>query len=233
MKRSFLLSALVLALAAAMPACGGGSGEGPKDPSDEKKDEGSGDPIADLKASVDGIQKEIDDLFAPIKNAEAVIDGVAKLPADLKAKGKAKFDPKKLMAEAAKIVDGGEVNIDALGLEAEAKATVTERFDKLKALVASIKALPEKVAALPGKFEELPKKLAAAVPAAAKAAAKAKAPFGVSAEDKKKAEEQVKMLEDYKTSIPQKIEGWKKDATDLPAKAKDLPAKMKAAFTAK
>jgi peptidoglycan hydrolase CwlO-like protein len=232
MKRSFLLSALVLALAAA--ACGGGNaeGEGAKDPSGEKKDEGSGDPIADLKASVDAIQKEVDDLFAPIKNADATIDGVAKLPADLKGKAK-KLDAKKLMAEAAKLIDGGEANIESLGLEAEAKAVVQERFDKVKALVASIKALPEKVTQLPAKFEELPKKLAAAAPAAAKAAAKAKAPFGVSAEDKKKAEEQIKMLEDFKTQIPQKVDGWKKDATEVPAKAKDLPAKMKAAFTAK
>lgn len=234
MNRKLLLSALVLALAAAMPACGGGAaeGEGAKDPSGEKKDEGSGDPIADLKASVDAIQKEVDDLFAPIKNADAVIDGVAKLPTELKGKAK-KLDAKKLMAEAAKIVDGADANIESLGLEAEAKTTVGERFTKLKELVASIKALPEKVQALPGKFEELPKKLLAAAPAAAKAAAKAKAPFGVSAEDKKKAEEQVATLESFKTEIPKKVEGWKKDATDIPAKAKDLPAKMKAAFVAK
>lgn len=233
MKRSFLLSALVLALAAAMPACGGGgaAGEGAKDPSSEdKKDEGSGDAIADLKAAVDGIQKDIDSLFEPIKNADAVIDSVAKLPAELKGKVKGKIDTKKLMAEAQKIVDSGDFNIDALGLEGEGKAMVQERFDKLKALVTAIKELPEKVQALPAKFEELPKKLAAAAPAAAKAAAKAKAPFGVSAEDKKKAEEQIKMLEDYKTSIPTKVDGWRKDVAELPNKAKDLPAKMKAAF---
>lgn len=232
MNRSFLLSALVLALAAA--ACGGGGaeGEGAKDPSSAGQ-ESSGDPIADLKASVDGIQKEVDDLFAPIKNADAVIDGVAKLPSELKSKVKGKFDAKKLMAEAQKIVDGGDYNLDALGLEGEAKTTVGERFTKLKELVASIKALPEKVQALPAKFEELPKKLAAAAPAVAKAVAKSKMPFGVSDEDKKKAEEQVKMLEEYKTSIPQKVDGWKKDTTDIPAKAKELPAKMKAAFVAK
>lgn len=232
MKRSFLLSALVLALSAA--ACGGGATEGAKDPSDEKKDEaGSGDPIADLKTSVDSIQKEVDSLFEPIKNADAVIQGVADLPKEIKA-AKSKADPKKLMAEAAKLAESGEFNLDGVaGLEGDLKAKVQERFDKLKALVASIKALPEKVGALPSKFEELPKKLVAAAPAAAKAAAKAKMPFGVSDEDKKKANEQVALLEGFKNDIPKKIEGWKKDATDIPAKAKELPAKMKAAFTAK
>lgn len=229
MKRSFLLSALVLALSAA--ACGGGAaGEGALSPSDEKKDEGSsGDPIADLKISIDTIQKEVDSLFDPIKKADAVIQAVADIPKELKA-AKSKADPKKLMAEVAKLVDGGEINLDSLNLEGEVKAKVTERIDALKGLLTAIKTMPEKVAALPSKFEDLPKKLVAAAPAGAKAAVKMKAPFGVSAEDKKKAEADIKMLEDYKTSIPAKIEGWKKDMTDIPAKAKDLPAKMKAAF---
>lgn len=231
MKRSFLFSALVLALAAMTPACAGGSGDGPKDPTDEKKDGGSGDAIADLKTTVDEIQKEIDGVFEPIKTADAVIDGVAKLPADLKAKAKGKFDAKKLMAEAQKIVDGAEYNLDALGLEGEAKTTVGERFDKLKALVTSIKTLDEKVKGALSKAEALPGKLPGAVAQAAKSAAKAKMPFGVSDADKKKAEEDVKTVESFKTDIPKKVEGWKKDATDMPAKAKDLPAKMKAAFS--
>jgi len=224
MMRSFLMSALVLALASGGAACSGtnATGEGATTP--EGGTEGSGDPIADLKTSVDAIQKDIDSLFEPIKNADAVIDGVAKLPTELKSSVKAKFDAKKLMAEAAKILDGAEPNLD--GFDAEIKAKVSDRFDKLKALVAAIKALPDKVAALPAKFEELPKKLLAAAPAAAKAAAKAKAPFGVSAEDKKKAEADIATLEGYKTSIPEKIKGWKQDAIDVPAKAKDLPAKM-------
>ena len=231
MKRSFLFSALVLALAALTPACAGGSGDGPKDPTDEKKDEGSGDAIADLKSTIDGIQKEIDGVFEPIKTADAVIDGVAKLPADLKSKAKGKFDAKKLMAEAQKIVEGAEYNLDALGLEGEAKTTVGERFDKLKALITSIKTLDEKVKGALSKAEALPGKLPGAVAQAAKSAAKAKMPFGVSDADKKKAEEDVKTVESFKTDIPKKVEGWKKDATDMPAKAKDLPAKMKAAFS--
>jgi len=232
MKRSVLLSALVLALAASMPACGGGT-DAPKDPTDEKKDgetASAGDPIADLKTSVDNIQKEVDSVFEPIRNADATIQGVSDLPKDLKA-AKSKADPKKLMAEAAKLVDGGEANLDSVtGLDPDLKTKVQAKFDAVKALVAAIKGLPDKVTALPAKFDELPKKLVAAAPAAAKAAAKAKMPFGVSAEDKKKAEEDVKTLEGFKTTIPTKIDGWKKDITDMPAKAKDLPAKMKAAF---
>lgn len=229
MNRSFLISALVLALTAA--ACGGGDAgtDGVKTPDGEKPAEGGGDAIADLKTSVDTIQKEIDGLFEPIKNADSIIQGIADLPKELKA-AKSKVTPAKLMAEAQKLVDGGEINLDALNLEGDLKGKVTEKFEKLKGLVTSIKTLPEKVAGLPAKFEELPKKLIAAAPAAAKAAAKAKMPFGVSAEDKKAAEAQVAMLESFKTDIPKKIDGWKKDVTDIPAKAKELPAKMKAAF---
>jgi len=230
MNRSFLLSALVLALAAAMPACGGG--DGPKDPTDEKKDEASsGDPIADLKATADGLQKEVEDLFAPIKNAEAVIDGVAKLPADLKAKVKGKIDTKKLMAEAQKIVGGGEFNIDALGLEGEGKALVGERFGKLKELVQSIKDLPAKVEALPGKIADAVKKVATTAPVAiGKAKAKMSMPFGVSDADKKKAQEDIATLEGVMKSFPEKADGWKKDITEIPPKAQALPEKMKAAF---
>ena len=230
MNRSFLMSALVLALAAA--ACGGGAaeGDGAKDPSGEKKDEASsGDAIADLKSSIDSIQKEIDGLFEPINNADAVIQGVADLPKELKA-AKSKVDPKKLMAEAAKLVEGGEINLDALKLEDTVKAKVTGQFDKLKALVQSIKDLPEKVKAIPAKFEALPGKLPAAVLQAGKSAAKAKLPFGVSDADKKKAEEDMKTVEGFKTDLPKKVEGWKKSVTDVPAKAAGLPAKMKAAF---
>src|SRR5262249_46458429 len=141
MKRSFLMSALVLALAASIPACGGGT-DAPKDGSDAAKDEGgdkgTGDPVADVKAITDGIQKSIDDVFAPIKDSDAVLDSISKLPADLKAL-KSKVDPKKLMAELKKIVDGADPQLEALKLEDDAKAKVQERVDKLKALVNSVK----------------------------------------------------------------------------------------------
>ena len=134
MKRSVLLSALVLALVAAS-ACGGAPGV-PGAP-DAPGDSGSDDPVVEMKNIADGIQKEIDSIFEPIKTADAVIDGVAKLPAELKTMVKGKFDPKKLMAEAKKIVDGAEYNLDALGLEGEAKAKVGERFDTREANVAA------------------------------------------------------------------------------------------------
>ncbi|APR83929.1 Hypothetical protein A7982_09278 [Minicystis rosea] len=216
-----------------MPACGGGATGEPTTPGgEEKKDEGSGDPVADLKATSDGLQKEIDALFEPIKNADAVITAVADIPKEIKA-AKSKADPKKLMAEASKLVDSGEFNLEGTGLEGELKTKVTERFEKLKALVVSIKTLPEKTAALPGKIGDAAKKVATAGPAAiGKAKAKAMAPFGVSADDKKKAEEDIKTIEGIVKSFPEKAEGWKKDVTDIPTKAKDIPTKMKAAFKA-
>ena len=230
MNRSFLMSALVLALAAA--ACGGGGaeGEGVKDPSGEKKDEASsGDAIADLKGTVDGIQKEIDGLFEPINAADATIQAIQDIPKDLK-EGKSKVDPKKLLAEAAKMVETGDFNLDALKLEEAVKGKVTTKFENLKKLITSIKELPEKVKTIPAKFEALPGKLPAAVLQAGKSAAKAKLPFGVSDADKKKAEEDMKTVEGFKTDIPKKVDGWKKSVTDMPAKAAALPAKMKAAF---
>ncbi len=227
MKRSVLLSALVLALVAA-PACGGAPGV-PGAP-DAPGDSGSDDPVVEMKNIADGIQKEIDSIFEPIKTADAVIDGVAKLPAELKTMVKGKFDPKKLMAEAKKIVDGAEYNLDALGLEGEAKAKVGERFDKLKALVTSIKTMDEKVKALGGKVTDAVVKVPGlGVKAVAKAEIALKNPLA-GADTKKKAEEDKKTVEGIVTGFKDKAAGWQKDITEMPAKAKDLPAKMSKAF---
>lgn len=230
MKRSVLFTALFLALVAA-PACGGGPSVpgGPDAPADGG---GSDDPVVEIKNTSDGIQKEIDGVFAPIKNADAVIDGVAKLPAELKATAKGKFDAKKLMAEAKKIVDGGDYNLDALGLEADAKAKAQERFDKLKELVTSIKTLDEKVKGLGMKVADAVTKIPAlGVKALAKIEVTMKNPLA-GGDAKKKAEEDKKTIEGIISGFKDKAAGWQKDMTDLPAKAKDLPAKMSKAFTA-
>lgn len=228
MKRSVLLSALFLALVAA-PACGGAPGV-PGAP-DAPGDSGSDDPVVEMKNISDGIQKEIDSIFEPIKTADAVIDGVAKLPAELKTMVKGKFDPKKLMAEAKKIVDGADYNLDALGLEGEAKAKVGERFDKLKALVTSIKTMDEKVKALGGKVTDAVTKIPGlGVKAVAKAELTLKNPLA-GGDAKKKAEEDKKTVEGIVTSFKDKAAGWQKDITEMPAKAKDLPAKMGKAFS--
>ena len=140
MKRSYLLTALVLALAAFTPACDGdkpaGGAEG--QPAAAGDDSSSGDPVKDLQAMADGIQKDVDALMQPINDADAAIDAVSNLPKDIKAtaKAKAKIDAKfekKLLAEAKKIVDGQEPDIESLGLEAEVKVKVSGAFDKLKA----------------------------------------------------------------------------------------------------
>ena len=145
MKRSFLMSALVLALgsAMAMTACGGGTpsadggGDKPSDSGGGDKPS-SGDPVADAKTISDNLQKEIDDAFAPIRNADATLDSIGSLPKDLaKAKG---FNKAKLMAGIQAVVGGGDLDVETLGLtDADAKAKVTDRVTKLKALVASIK----------------------------------------------------------------------------------------------
>ena len=224
MKRSVLFAALFLALAAT-PACGGGGLPGTDGGSDS-----SGDPVADIKNMSDGIQKEIDEIFAPIKNADAVIDSVAKLPTDLKATVKGKLDVKKLMGEAKKLVDSGEFNPDALGLEGEAKTMATERLTKLKELVMSIKTMDEKVKALATKVTEAVTKIPAlGVSAVAKLELTMKNPLA-GADAKKKAEEDKKTLEGIVGGFKDKAAGWQKDITEMPAKAKDLPAKMAKAF---
>jgi hypothetical protein len=225
MKRSVLFAALFLALAGA-PACGGGMPG-----TDGGSDSGSGDPVADIKNMSDGIQKEIDEIFAPIKNADAVIDSVAKLPADLKATVKGKLDAKKLMAAAKGIVDGGEFNPDALGLEGEAKTMATERLTKLKELVTSIKTMDEKVKALGQKVTDAVTKIPGlGVSAIAKLELTMKNPLA-GADAKKKAEEDKKTLEGIVSGFKDKAAGWQKDITEMPAKAKDLPAKMAKAFS--
>jgi len=234
MKRSFLMSALVLALASAIPACGGGaaSGDGAKDPSSDgggDKSGDSGDPVVDLKNMSDGIQKDIDALFEPIKNADAVLDSVAKLPADLKAM-KSKVAPKALMAELQKLLDGGDPALDALKLEDNAKAAVQDRIDKIKALVTSVKTMDDKVKALGDRIKDAITKVPVlGGKAVAKIELTLKNPLA-GGDAKKKAEEDKKTIEGIISSFKDKSTQWTKDLTDIPAKAKELPAKMAKAF---
>jgi DNA repair exonuclease SbcCD ATPase subunit/predicted small lipoprotein YifL len=229
MKRSFLTSALVLALAVPVAACGGSTpGDGPKDPSDpaaaDKGAESTGDPVADLQALSDGIQKDVDALFQPIKDADAVIDSLGKITADLKA-AKSKTDGKKVMAEVAKVVGGGEATLDKL--DDAAKPIVTERIEKLKALLQSLKDSDQKAKDLVQRITDgVPKVAASVAKALPKLEAKIKAPFGVSAEDKKKAEEDKKKLTDIVDGFKAKAADWQKMITDLPAKVKEIPAKL-------
>jgi hypothetical protein len=234
MKRSFLMSALVLALgsAMAMTACGGGtpsadSGGGDK-PSDSGGPASTGDPVADTKAIVDNLQKEVDDLLQPIKDSDATLDSIGKLPADLKsAKG---FNKAKLMAGLQAVIGGGDLDVETLGLaDADAKAKVTDRVTKLKALVASVKGMDDGAAKIAKDFADaLPKVAANIAKAIGPLMAKTKAPFGVSKEDKDKATADMATLTALKDSFPVKVDGWKKDLVDVAAKAKTLPAKFAA-----
>lgn len=231
MKRSFLMSALVLALAASIPACGGG--DAPKDGSDPAKtdegDKSGGDPVVELKNISDGIQKAADDIFEPIKNADAVIDSVSKLPDDLKAM-KSKVDPKKLMAELKKILDGADPALEALKLEDEAKGKVQERIDKLKALVNSIKTIDDKVKELGTKITDAITKVpAVGAKAMAKIEITLKNPLA-GGDAKKKAEEDKKTLTGIIDGFKAKAAEWQKMVTELPGKAKEIPAKFAKAF---
>jgi len=240
MKRSFSTSALVLALAStmAMTACGGGggSGEPAKDGDSAGKDGGgsstpdSGDPAADLQTVSDNLTKEVDAIVQPLKDIDALVDSITKLPADLKA-AKSKANTKAVLTELKKILDGGDPAVDGLKLEDNAKAVVQDRIDKLKALKKSMDDAPKAIEALPGKIADTlanaGKILAKALP---KYQAKISAPFGVSAEDKAKAtadkDKIQKVFDDFKA----KADGWKNLATELPAKIKDIPTKMAKAF---
>jgi hypothetical protein len=236
MKRSFLMSALVLALASAMAmtACGS-STPGATDSGDKKDDSGgtsgpasTGDPVADAKAISDNLQKEIDDALQPLKDADATLDSIAKLPTDLKAaKG---FNKAKVMAQVQLVVGGGDADIDSLGItDADAKQKLTDRITKLKALVASIKGIDDSATKIVKDIGDAIPKLAANVAKAiGPLQVKIKAPFGVSADDKAKATADMKTLTDIKDGFEAKAAGWKKDLTDLAAKAKTLPGKLAA-----
>jgi len=238
MKRSFLMSALVLGLASSMAvtACGGGGtgepgkeGETPK----EGEEKGTGDPAQDLQNLADGLTKEVDALFQPLKDVDALVEAVVSVPKKLK-EAKSKADPKKVLAELKKIMDDQEPAMDAIKLEPEAAKIVDDVKDKLKALQASIKAIPEAAKALPGKIADtIPKAVKIAAPAIAKFEVKIKAPFGVSADDKKKAEEEKAKLTKIVDDLKAKADGWTKSITELPAKAKDIPAKFAKAFSGK
>jgi uncharacterized protein YlxW (UPF0749 family)/predicted small secreted protein len=229
MKRSFLMSALVLALAVPFAACGAASGDGAKDPTDPGAADGgapesTGDPVADLQAISDGIQKDVDALLQPIKDSDALLDSLGKISADLKA-AKSKTSAKVVLAEVAKVVGGGDASFDKF--DDAAKGAMKDRFDKLKALIQSLKDSDQKAKDLVQRITDAVPKVAAAVAKALpKLEAKIKAPFGVSAEDKKKAEDDKAKLNAIVDGFKAKAAEWQKQITDLPAKAKDIPAKL-------
>lgn len=237
MKRSILMSALVIGLVAVAPACGGG-GTGP----DGKPADGAagGDsekpPIEELKELSDGIQKGVDDLLKPITDAEAAIEAVAKLPGEIKASVKAgfKLDTKKLGAAAQKVVNGEGVDVSALGFtekEAEAKAKVEGALNKLKEVVDGIKATDEKIKALADKVKEAVVKVPTlVVKATAKAQIAIKNPFG-GAEAKAKAQADMDEVKKIGESFQTKAAEWQKTFTELPAKAAAAKDKMAKAFT--
>ncbi len=239
MKRSFLMSALVLALASslAVTACGGG-GAGPdgapaKDGDGAKKSETSNDdPVVELQLISDGLQKDVDAVLQPIKDFDGLLDSLGKLPADLKAaKSKAKPDLKKVMAELKKIVDGQDAALHALNLDEAVNGMVQERADKLKALVAATKNLDTAAKDLATKIADAVVKVPAlGAKAIGKAELKLKAPFGVSAEDKAKAQADKDKVQGIIDGFKGKVAEWQKLITDLPGKAKDMPAKFAKAF---
>ena len=237
MKRSYVMSALVLGLALSTTACGGGSADGkPPEGAEGQQGDNSGKPPAEqLKAMTDDIQKAVDDLLAPIDKVDAAIEAVANLPKDLKAtiKGKAKVDPKKLGAAAQKILAGEEPNIAELGLEAEAeaKAKVEDAFGKLKDVVKSIKETDEKAKALAEKI----KTTLVSVPGlvtkvAAEATLTLKNPLK-GADAKAKAQADLDTVKGIGEGFMKKAEEWQKKIVELPARAKAASEKMAKSFT--
>lgn len=235
MKRSFLMSALVLALAStmAMTACGGGggSGEPAKDGEAASKDEGStGDPVADMQKISDDIQKDVDAILQPIKDVDALIESISKISADLKA-AKSKVDGKKVLLQLKVVVEGKDADLESLKLDEAGKGIVTERHDKLKALFKNLGEIDQKVKDLVTRVTEAaPKLAAAAAKSLPKLEAKIKAPFGVSAEDKKKAEEDKAKITAVVDGFKTKAAEWQKLLTDMPVKAKEIPGKFAKAF---
>jgi hypothetical protein len=219
-----------------MAACGGGaaSTDAPKDADSAKKDDtssGSGstkssdDPVAQLQDISDGVQKQVDVVLQPIKDSDAVLDSVASLPKDLKTTLKSKVDPKKVMAEAKKILAGKAADLDALKLEDEAKAKVQERFDKLKVLYDSVTNLDTALKDLGTKISDASTQIPQV---GGKAITKIKVTLKnpvLSGDAKKKAEDDQAKIQGIMDGFKDKVTAWQKDMTDIPTKAKALPAK--------
>lgn len=79
--------------------------------------------------------------------------------------------------------------------------------------------------ALARRVEQVPAMLPAAVGEAAKAAAKAQMPFGVSAEDKARAERSVATVAALKVDLPKRFERWTAALTDAARVAASAPEK--------
>jgi archaellum component FlaC len=233
MTRTYLLSALVLVFAAAMPACSSDTPDAKTadQPAADTAAPNEGDAFDELKALTDGLQKDVDGLLQPVTDANDAIDRIGTLPKDLK--GAKKFDQKKFMKEAAKVAQGQDANVDALGLDADTKAKVSDALDKLKAAVGGLKDLDTKTKAVLDKLTAAATKAPELITkVTAQANLVAKNPLK-SADEKKKAQDKLTELNTIKDSFTKKSTDWKTAITDLPTKAKAASDKIAAFATTK
>jgi predicted small secreted protein/cytochrome c556 len=232
MKRSVLVSSLVLALATALAACGGGSGSGGETPAGGGDTPAAGgdtsndDPVAALQKISDDIQKDVDAIITPVTGAGDVISGVISLKTDIKVSATNKFDWKKFQVELVKVTNGQDADIASLKLDADSTAKITDRVGKLKDLIAATKNMDQAVKDLGQKITDaLPKVLALGPKALAKAEVTLKNPFA-SAGDKAAAQANKDKITGIMDGFKVKATKWQADLTALPAKAKDIPNQL-------
>jgi uncharacterized protein YoxC len=238
MKRSFLMPSLVLALATALAACGGASGDSntPASSGGDSSSSGggdssadSGDPVAALQKMSDDLQKSVDAVITPITGAGDVLDGfsVAKLNTDLKPQ-KGKLNVKLVMAQVVKVVNGQDADVASLQLDADSTTKLNDKIQKLKDLVSAVKNVDQNVKDVGAKIADAATK---APPLVAKALASAQLTLKnpLAGGDKKKdAQATMDKLNGIKDGFMSKLDGWKTDLAGLAAKAKDIPAKLSA-----
>ena len=227
MKRFGWMSAVVIGLALATTACGGGGkADGAADAADAE-----GKAIDRLKASVKGLDDEVNGLFKPVDDLEAALNGIAELPAKLKASAGVQLDAK-AFASVGKGVIEGKLDLAPLKLEAkaEAKAEVEAVFKNLESALKGLKETDAKVKAIGDKFAsallEIPK---LGVEASASASVDIANPFAgaeIQAQAKADLEEIKKIVDEF----PKMVEGWKEKVTGLPDRSAKAMEKVSTTF---
>jgi hypothetical protein len=221
MRRSVLISGLLLAFAVAVQGCGGGQKQSNTADS-AKKDQTAMEELQAIPADVNG---DVDALMKPIDDVQAVVDEITSLPSRLN------ISAKDMMAMAQGTLSNGTVDVKVNGdLTDDARAQITASLKKLKGVVDGLKSTPDKVVALGKKLVVVTAKvpvLATRVTAEAQVAIAN--PFA-GADAKAKAQADVANVQKVQAEINTKVNEAQAKVTSIPALATGALAKLTASF---
>lgn len=200
-------------------------GEKTENPDDAE----GGDPVAELLATPDKIQAEIDNLLKPIDDAEKLMADIESIP----AKYELSLDDFKGMVQAnfAVTEEGAEIQLSAdLSIAEDAKAELTATLQQLKDIKVALETTPDRIVTAGENIANIGAEALKTLPeVVGSLQAKAKVAMG---DKKAEIEGQLAEVMALKDQIPALVTDAQAKLTEIPARAAEVGANFTANFAA-